>query len=297
MEDVSFLFNQDLLELLGVISKTSSSVLIIGEVGCAQRIFARKIHENSKRHEKPFIIADCAALTEDTFEEYLFQESGCFEKARGGTIFLDNVENMPLKAQGKIFSDFYASPNFDVRIIASTSKNLEARINEGKFRKDFYYRLNVISVRLLPLRRRKNEIEKLATKILEAVSFNKEKKFEGFSSNALKALKSYYWPGNLFELWNVVESACVLGKPPYITEKNLKIAKKSDWENKNSTEISFMIEEDAPLKSAINQFKKSYVLSVLHKTNWNQTKAAKALGIQRTYLSKLLLDLNIRDEM
>ena len=175
-------------------------------------------------------------------------------------------------------------------------------VSEGLFRSDLYYRLNVVPLNIPPLRERKDDIQPLASFFLDKFSRETKKNFTGFSNTALRSLYEYYWPGNVRELENSVERACVLGKPPLIQADDLRISP-SVFENsckdndgslcsKLASEISE--NSDKSLKTALDKFKAAYLKKIHEETSWNQTEAAKILGIQRTYVSRLLNELNIR---
>ncbi len=179
----------------------------------------------------------------------------------------------------------------DVRIIAATNRNLEQMVAQGKFRSDLYYRLNVLPIYVPPLRERKDDIEPLAVFFCRKFSVETKKNFIGFSQDALDALHSYYWPGNVRELENTVERACVLGKPPFINVEDLRLQIKHYSEPFDDLKHP---EGDRTLKTALFTFKKKYVTKILEETSWNQTEAGKILGIQRTYVSRLMNELQIR---
>jgi Nif-specific regulatory protein len=295
------------LEIVEKIAKTDSSVLILGESGVGKELFAEQIHLRSPRANKPFIRVNCAAIPEGLLESELFghvkgaftnavaKRQGRFELADGGTIFLDEIADIPLLLQAKLLrviqektfekvgSD--SSLTVNVRILAATNKDIEALVEKGEFRNDLYYRLNVLPIYVPPLRQRQEDIPELAHFFLEKFMAETKKHFEGFSDEAMETMLSYSWPGNIRELENSVERACVIGKGRRIQQEEL-----------------FLNTEDAPLKpdggsrnlkAAINAFKARFIRKVLEENNWNQTEAAKALDIQRTYLSRLIKELNI----
>ena len=173
----------------------------------------------------------------------------------------------------------------NVRIVAATNKDLEDQVQRGEFRQDLYYRLNVFPIFIPPLRQRPEDIMELANFFLKNFMKETKKQFDGFSQDSIQALLSYSWPGNVRELQNCVERACVIGKNRQIGREDLFL--KQDG-HIGDNEI---MERD--LKTAINVFKTNFILKVLEESNWNQTEAAKALAIQRTYLSRLIKELNI----
>ncbi|MDR2842343.1 MAG: sigma 54-interacting transcriptional regulator [Spirochaetaceae bacterium] len=295
------------LEIIDRLAKTDSSVLILGESGVGKELVAEQIHLRSKRKGRPFIRLNCAALTDELAESELFghvkgaftgavnDRKGRFELAHTGTIFLDEIADMPLNLQAKILrvlqektfekvgSDIHIS--VDVRILAATNKDIEKLVLDGAFRKDLYYRLNVLPVFVPPLRQRTEDIPELAAFFLKKMNENVKKRFSGFSDEAMEALISYPWPGNIRELGNCIERACVISKTEIIQKNDLLISKPNDYNERYA--------EGRDLKTAENAFKAHFLRTVLEENKWNQTAAARALDIQRTYLSRLIKELNI----
>lgn len=320
----------DLIHVIEEVAVTNSSVLITGESGVGKELFAEQLHLKSLRSSKPFIRVNCAALSPSLLESELFghvkgaftdavsEQQGRFKAADGGTLFLDEIGEFPLDLQAKLLRVIQARQfepvgssktiSVDVRIVAATNRDLEAMVKNGTFRTDLYYRLNVLPINIPALRERKEDIKPLAEFFLQKFGEITKKKFEGFSADAFQALNNYYWPGNIRELENTIERACVLGMPPYVQLSDLRLPGtiKAVEESKEivnlsleeglANEYSMSSDEDKTLKTAINKFKKAYVCKILDQTSWNQTKAGKILGIQRTYVSRLLNELHIRDE-
>jgi Nif-specific regulatory protein len=297
------------LEIIDRVAKTDSSVLLLGESGVGKELFAEQIHLRSSRSQAPFIRVNCAALPEGLLESELFGHvkgaftsaaagrQGRFELADRGTIFLDEIGDLPLPLQAKLLrviqqktfekvgSDITVTVN--VRILAATNKDIEALVERGAFRSDLYYRLNVLPLYIPPLRHRAEDIPELAAFFLKKHMGDTKKQFEGFSDKAMEAMLAYSWPGNVRELENCIERACVIGKSNWIREEDLFL--------KNASSPS-AAEEGAGgrnLKTAINIFKAHFIQKVLEEKNGNQTEAAKALDIQRTYLSRLIKELDI----
>jgi len=294
------------LEMIERVAMTDSSVLLLGESGVGKELFAEQIHLRSKRSNASFIRVNCAALPEGLLESELFghvkgaftnavsNRQGRFEMADNGTIFLDEIGDLPLSLQAKILrviqerkfekvgSDSTVSVN--VRIIAATNKDLEGQVEKGQFRSDLYYRLNVLPIYIPPLRQRLEDIPELAHFFLGNFMRETKKQFSGFSQDALQIMLSYSWPGNVRELQNCVERACVIGKNKWIGPEDLFL---------KSGEIQDGETMDRNLKNAINVFKSSFIRKVLEENEWNQTEASRALAIQRTYLSRLVKELNI----
>ncbi len=303
----------DLLQVIEKASQTNSSVLILGESGVGKELFAEQLHLKSQRAKKPFVRVNCAALSPQLLESELFghvkgaftdaasDRKGRFETANGGTIFLDEIGEIPIDLQVKLLRVIQARAfekvgssetiSVDVRIIAATNRNLEQMVAQGKFRSDLYYRLNVLPLYIPPLRERKDDIEPLAMFFCRKFSVETKKDFIGFSEGALESLHSYFWPGNIRELENSIERACVLGKPPFIHTEDLRLNFKNHSDIQEDAEV---MHGDRTLKTALYTFKKKYVTKILEETRWNQTEAGKILGVQRTYVSRLMNELDIR---
>lgn len=294
-------------------AETNSTVLITGESGTGKELFAHAIHRASYRRNEPFIAINCAAIPKELLESELFGyeggaftgakkegKPGKFEQAIGGTIFLDEIGDMPLEMQAKIlrvleskeFERIGGSKKiaFDVRVIAATNENLEEAIKKGKFREDLYYRLNVISIDIPPLRERKEDIELLANHILHVLINEMELGEKEIARETMKILKKYDWPGNVRELRNVLERAVNLstGKlilPEHLPERVLH----------GSSHISGSLDDIAPLKDVVENAEKEAIQRALILTNGNKSLAAKKLGIHRTALYKKIDKYNILD--
>ncbi len=295
------------MEIVGRVARTDSSVLILGESGVGKELFAEQIHLASGRKDKPFIRVNCAALPENLLESELFghvkgaftdassDRRGRFELADGGTIFLDEIGDFPLNLQAKllrviqykVFEKVGASESIsvDVRILAATNKDIEKAVSEGKFRNDLYYRLNVLPIYIPPLRERSEDIPELAEHFLKIFAREMNKQIRGFSPKAMEALLAYYWPGNVRELENVVERAVVIGNDEYVKIEDLIL--KVDGQSEQDEY------EGKTFKEAINLFKKHFIKNALERHGGRQTETARSLGIQRTYLSKLIKELDV----
>jgi len=296
----------EIMEIIDRVAQSDSSVLLLGESGVGKEVFAEQIHLRSSRNNAAFIRVNCAALPENLLESELFghvkgaftnaitNRKGRFELADNGTIFLDEIGDLPYSLQAKILrviqerkfekvgSDTTITVN--VRIVAATNKNLEEQVQKNEFRSDLYYRLNVLPVIIPPLRQRTEDIHELANFFLKKFMNETKKQYNGFSHDALDIMLSYSWPGNVRELQNCVERACVIGKNKWINPDDLFL-KTGDNINEEVIERN--------LKTAVNKFKTNFINRVLEENNWNQTEAARVLAIQRTYLSRLIKELNI----
>lgn len=298
----------DIIDFSKKIATTDSSVLIYGESGTGKELVADLIHFESKRKNNNFVKVNCAAIPESLIESELFghvkgaftdairARKGRFEMAHEGTIFLDEVAELPLSMQAKLlrviqyksFEPVGSSETItvNIRILAATNKNLEDLVEQKQFRSDLFYRLNVLPLTIPPLRQRQDDIIELAEHFLEIYAKETKKKFSGFSEQAIQILNNYSWPGNVRELQNVIERACVISDGGLINSGELMIST-IDIESSN-----FIIKHDT-LKDAVNTFKKKYIKKVLADCNGNQTETANILDIQRTYLSRLIKELEL----
>ncbi|MDR2796207.1 MAG: sigma 54-interacting transcriptional regulator [Spirochaetaceae bacterium] len=296
------------LAVIDRLATTDSAVLILGESGVGKELVAEQIHLRSARKVGPFVRVNCAALPSGLAESELFghvkgaftgalnTRKGRFEAADGGTIFLDEVGDLPLDLQAKLLR-VIQQKNFekvgsetpqsvDVRILAATNKDIEKLVSGGKFRNDLYYRLNVLPIYVPPLRQRIEDIPELARFFLENCMRDMKKHFDGFSEEAMRALIAYSWPGNVRELENCVERGCVAATGTVIQKEDMF----------SGGDSMFRVETASgsrSLKAALNAFKEHFIREVLAEHEWNQTKTARALDIQRTYLAKIIRDFNI----
>jgi len=297
-------------ELIRKVADTKSTVLIQGESGTGKQVLARAIHNLSSRKDKPFVYVNCVALSEQLLESDLFgHEKGAFtgayqrkkgrlETANTGSVFLDEIGDITPVIQTK-FLHFLESGEFervggtqtlkvDTRIIAATNRDLTQRVKEKKFREDLFFRLNVISVILPPLHNRKEDIPSLASHFLQKFNQEMKKRITSIEPAALEIFLTYNWPGNIRELQNVLERAVVLAPGKIITNDLLP----PQLSQKCKEEISPGI----PLEEALRKFKKEFIGQTLSVTKNNQSKAAKLLGIQRTYLNRLIKELGIKSK-
>jgi len=299
-------------EIVSEMTKNDPTVLIHGESGTGKELFARAIHFNGLRKDKPFIAVDCASIPENLLESELFghekgaftdatsQKLGRFELANQGTLFLDEIGNLKPDMQGKILRVLQEREmqrvggvktiKIDVRIISATNVDLKKAIKEEKFREDLYYRLNVVPIEIPSLRERKEDIPLLARYFLEIFSREFGKKIKDITPEAMEFLMNYRWPGNVRELRNVIERLVALAKEEVISHKGLPL----DILLTVKTEENNIGEEGMLLKGAREQFEKQFILGVLEKVNWNQTEAAEILGIHRNTLMLKMQNLGIK---
>lgn len=289
---------KQLREQIDMAAQSNSRVLILGESGTGKEIIAHLLHENSKRAEKPFIEVNCAAIPQELIESELFGHekgsfTGAFERKKGkfeladeGTLFLDEVGDMSLPTQAKVlrvietqeFQRVGGSRNIkvDVRIIAATNKDLREEERDGAFREDLFYRLNVIPIVVPPLRERKEDIPALVEYFLEYFAFEYRQKPKKMTPEALKSLKSYDWPGNIRELRNVIERLVIMTPSNAIEPKNLILG---DTEPPDYFAIK-------TLRDARDAFEKTFIIKRLEENNWNISKTAEVLQIERSNLHK-----------
>lgn len=297
---------RDVYRFIERVAPASTTVLIRGESGTGKELVAHAIHSNSDRSAKQFVAINCAVLSEPLLESELFghekgaftgavaQKRGRLEVADGGTLFLDEVGELAPATQAKLLRVLQErqferlgstrSINVDVRIIAATNRNLEEAIKSGRFRDDLYYRLNVISLTLPPLRERRDDIPLLAYYFIEKYSKKCKRLVNGISPEARACLVAYDWPGNVRELENTIERAIVLGNTEVIVPEDLPES---------------LLTGSAPQKlpdyhEAVNEMKKKIIQGAIEQAGGNYTQAAKLLGIHSTNLHRLIRTLGLR---
>jgi len=302
---------RQIYEIVSEMSKNDATVLISGESGTGKELIARAIHFNGLRKDNPFIAVDCASIPENLLESELFghekgaftdatsQKVGRFELANQGTLFLDEIGNLRLDMQGKILRALQEREiqrvggvktiKIDVRIISATNVDLKRAIKDGKFREDLYYRLNVVPIELPPLRERKEDIPVLVGYFLAI--FNREfgKSIKDITPEAMEFLLNYRWPGNVRELRNVIERLVALTKEDVISHKRLPLDILISVDTGKAN-----IANGVLLKEAREQFEKQFILRILERVNWNQTEAAKLLGVHRNTLTLKMQNLRIK---
>ena len=315
-------------DLIKRVAPSTGSVLITGENGTGKEVIAHTIHALSARYHKPFVEVNCAAIPEELIESELFGHEkgaftgatqlrrGKFDLARGGTLFLDEIADMSLKTQAKILRILQEQKfervggtqtiSVDVRVVAATNKDLKVEIQKGSFREDLYYRLNVIPFVVPPLRERKADIPILALHFLKEFSIVHGKTPRGLSTEARDVLTSYSWPGNVRELKNLIERILIL-TPDVEQGQDISAA---DVLSNMKDEIVLgpegftkkRVEEDdggtgsRNLKDARHDFEKEFILKSLKENDWNISKTAQVLGIERSYLHKKIKSFGIETE-
>jgi len=286
---------------------SKATVLLLGESGTGKEIFARAIHNWSDRKGKPFIAINCVGLSKDLLESELFgHEKGAFtgadqlkkgkmELADSGTVFLDEIGDISQELQTKLLR-FLQEREFervggtktirvDVRIIAATNRDLDAAVQEERFREDLFHRLNVIPISLPPLRERKEDIPALAGYFMRRFASETKKSFTEMTQPAIDKLLAYSWPGNVRELANVMERAVVLGEGPTITPQHLP--------PRITGAEPRIVSDSLPYHEAVDAYRREMIVKALAQAQGNRAAAAKALGLHRTHLMKLIKALRI----
>ncbi len=303
---------QDLVDVCHRAAQSNSTILVNGDTGTGKHLIAHFIHQNSPRKEFPFVYVNCATLSESLLESDLFgHEKGAFtgahaakagrvEVAEGGTLFLDEIGEIPIALQAKIlhfieYGEFQrvgstVNRSADTRIISATNRNLEAEVKEGNFREDLFYRLNVIQVRIPPLRERREDISPLLDYFIEKYSLQLGKPSQQLADSTRGKLQNYSWPGNIRELENSIERAVVLSTSRVLGDADFPFLGRPV-----DSAVSDLF-NPRPLQEAVNEFKRRFIMELLQQTSGNQTEAARVLDIQRTYLNRLIKELNVKDE-
>jgi DNA-binding NtrC family response regulator len=292
-------------EVLEKVIPTRSNILILGESGTGKGLIAEIVHCNSQRKDRPFISINCSAIPENLLESELFgyrkgaftgaaaDKKGLITMADQGTLFLDEIGDMPMGLQAKILKVLESgevlpvgetkSRFVDVRLVAATNKDLEEQIKRGLFREDLYYRLNVIEVKIPPLRERKEDIEVLARHFVEKYSGENQKKVTGITDEAMDVLNAYSWPGNIRELRNVIERAVVLAGTEKIGLAELPDKIKSLGEPGS----------DRTLKDRLDHYEEKIIRETLQANEWNKEASAHQLGVDLATLYRKIKKLGI----
>jgi len=297
---------KEVLEKVLLVAKTNSTIAVLGESGTGKELVAKAIHFASERKDKPFIVVHSAAIPETLLESELFghekgaftdaiqSSKGFFAQAHEGTIFLDEIGDMPISIQAKLLrvlqeKQFYPigaekPVEVDIRIIVATNRDLEAEVKEGRFREDLFYRVIVIPITIPPLRERKDDIPGLVEFFLKEFSQQMKKEIRGITPEAMHKLMLYNWPGNVRELKNIIEYAVAMTSQEVITEDLI-------LRGQIASQDSLI-----PLKEAKDAFEKNYVVRLLELTKGNVSKAATFAGKYRADFYNLLKKYNIKPE-
>jgi DNA-binding NtrC family response regulator len=298
---------EEVFDLIRRVADTQTNILITGESGTGKELVAKAIHFNSGRKHAPFVPVNCAAIPEFLLESELFghmkgsftdaksDKRGLFEEAHKGTIFLDEISEMPMMLQAKLLRAVQEreirrvgatrSVPVDVRIIAATNLHLAEEVKAKRFREDLYYRLNVIEIRLPPLRERKEDIPLLCDMMLEKSSVGRQKEVTKISEAALGLLLDYGWPGNVRELENIMERAVTLAQGAVLTPNDLPQGIRDAQGDR------YLVEESTNQLLSLEGLEHLYIQRMLEKTKGNKFKAAQLLGIDRKTLYRKLSDM------
>lgn len=298
---------EKVLRLVDRVADTDSTVLITGESGTGKELIAKAIHYNSTRVEKPLVPINCGAIPGDLLESELFghvkgaftgaiaNRLGRFQLAEGGTIFLDEIGDMSPNLQVKllrVLQERRFEPvggtktiEVDVRVIAATNSNLEKSVEQGRFREDLFYRLNVIPVSVPPLRQRQSDIPLLFHHFMQNFNSSKNRQLKGISQEAMHMLLSYSWPGNIRELENLVERLAIIKGEGIVQIEDLpvKLGRPATSKLEINREMVFP-DHGMDFNSAVDSFENSLILKALEKTGWNRNQAAILLKLNRTTL-------------
>jgi DNA-binding NtrC family response regulator len=294
-------------------AKSDANVLLLGESGTGKELFARSIHQWSPRASMPFVVINCVALTDTLLENELFgHEKGAFtgadrlqkgkiELGDGGTIFLDEIGDMPLTLQAKLLRliqdhEFHRvggtrQIHVNIRVIAATNKDLKQAVKAGAFREDLYFRLNVVTLTLPPLRERPDDIPGLADYFLQRHAREAKKPHIRLSDSTVMALRDYPWPGNIRELENAIARAVVLSPSDVVGPEQLGLSGSDDHVLSSKDDSALYC--DLPYHDSMEQHSRHIIQRALQQSHGSQTKAAERLRLQRTYLARLIRQKNI----
>jgi DNA-binding NtrC family response regulator len=297
------------------VAGTDSTVLVTGESGTGKELVARAIHAHSSRRDQPFVAVDCTALAENLLESELFghvkgsftgaiqNKTGLFQLADGGTLFLDEISNLALTTQAKLLrflQERLVTPigatrplPVNIRMVAATNRDLRDMVHQGSFREDLYFRLNIIPVELPPLRERKGDLHLLIGHFLRLFAKETGKAIHAISADALSALDAYAFPGNVRELENLIERAVVLAGTDTLQRRDLELETENLGHPLSVASVPRTAEELKVAKQelrerAVEPLERAFVLSALHRNDWNVTRAAEEVGMQRPNFQALL---------
>jgi Nif-specific regulatory protein len=302
---------QEVIRLARKVANSASTVLLLGESGVGKEIIARSIHAWSPRAKQPFMAVNCVALSDHLLESELFghekgaftgavqQKKGLFELAHGGTVFLDEIGDMKLDMQAKLLRVLQDHEfervggthhiKVDIRVIAATNQDLAAAVKAGRFRKDLFFRLNVVALTLPPLRDRREDIPALANFFLERHSRDMKRPSIRMAPEALEQLIAYDWPGNVRELENIIERAVVLAPENVIRRRDLVVGTEAVPDSSSPPEHHL----DLPFHESVDEHKRAVIRYAIAKAGGSKTRAAKLLQLQPTYLFRLCRQLGI----
>jgi DNA-binding NtrC family response regulator len=302
---------QKVFEVIRTIAASDSTALITGKSGTGKELVARAIHFNSQRREKPFIAVNCGAIPETLIESELFghkkgsftgavaDKVGYFKAADGGTLFLDEISEMPVQLQVKLLRAIEqkeitpvgsSTPiAVTVRFIASTNKDLMKEVEEGKFRKDLYYRINVVEIHLPPLSGRRSDVPLLVNHFVDKYKRDMRKDIKGVNNDVMLLLMQHEWNGEIRELENIIERAVIFCKSDFITVNDLP-------EFLHAGGPVQVTQNSESLEHAIGEFERQYILTILRKYHFDKEKAAESLKISLPTLYRRIKDLGIKED-
>jgi two-component system response regulator PilR (NtrC family) len=302
---------RDILELIRKVAPTNSTVLLTGESGVGKEVVARAIHHSSLVHEHLFLPVNCGAIPENLLESQLFGHArgsftgaiaaheGLFQRARGGTIFLDEIGELPGSLQVKLLRAIQEKEilplgtttpiKVDLRILAATNRDLRKAVDDGTFREDLYYRLNVVNVDIPPLRQRREDIPQMVDYLVRRHNTELNRSYKGVDNTTMKVLMSLPWKGNIRELDNVIEHSMILGNGDWITPVDLPRSIANDGPTAASA--------GDDLREASRAFEKGHIENVLRRSDRDKRKAAEALGLSLSSLYRKIEELGIRGDV
>ena len=300
---------REVYDLTLQVAESDANILVMGESGTGKELIAGALHRNSPRRAKPFVSLNCAVLSDTLLESQLFghvrgaftgavmNQKGLLEEADGGTLFLDEIGDVSPAVQAKLLrvtqeKDFIVlgstrTRKVDVRFVAATNKDLMNEVKEGRFREDLYYRLNVISINLPPLRERRDDIEPLARHFLAMTTRRMKKDVRDIDDEALQALIQYDWPGNVRELENVIERAVILARSGLITPALLPLDARRDAQSATSLPANMV---------ALDEIERLHITSILRETGFHKSRAAEILGISRKTLDRKIAEYGLEND-
>ncbi|RJP17083.1 MAG: sigma-54-dependent Fis family transcriptional regulator [Candidatus Abyssobacteria bacterium SURF_5] len=318
---------QDVYKKIGRVADKDATVLIQGESGTGKEMVARAIHYNSRRSSRPFVPVNCVAIPENLLESEMFghikgaftgatsNRTGKFVQAQGGTLFLDEVSDISLDLQGKllrVLQEHEVEPvgghgtlKVDVRVVAATNRNLDIELAEGRFREDLYYRLNVVPIKLPPLRERKEDIPELAAYFIQRFADEMNTEPRVIDPAALELLEAYSWPGNVRELENLIKRIMVMQIEQTITTEHIALAlpaggqkpaaeSGASWSDLVERELLSLSSEIAIYDQLLERLEKPLIQKILARCRGNQLRAAEMLGINRNTLHKKMKKLGLK---
>ena len=304
---------EDVLNLAGRVANSKATVLVRGESGTGKELIAKAVHFASNRNEKPFVTVNVAALSENLMESELFGHEkgaftgaigariGRFEEADGGTLFIDEIGDVPLNVQVKLLRAIQfgevqrlgsnETKKVDVRIVAATHRNLENMMEQGDFREDLYYRLNVVTINIPTLRERKEDISLLVEYFMKKYSEINDKQVKSISREAVDKLMKYNYPGNIRELENIIERSVILCRGDVITEDDLPLQLEISYEKSLMDPHDF----EKNYNDKMRAFESEMIEEALNRSNGNQSAAARELGISERHLRSRLERLGLKN--